>query len=321
MTQHLAHERGALAAIDARAKLAGTNKMELLLFRVGSPETYGINVFKVREVIKTAEITQAPMQPEFVIGMASLRGELVPVVDLISVCGNAPPHNPEVMIITEFSESTQAFLVESVETIVRIDWSDVHQPPDMLSSNSKLTGVTRLADGRLVSILDVEQILHRITGKKTLANVPYAMMADQELSRDIKIFFADDSAFARAQLQEILDSIGVQSDHAVNGRDAWTRLDALATSAASAKKRLADTLPIIITDIEMPEMDGFMLTRTIKADRRFDGIKVLLHSSMSESSNRDKGFAMGADGFLSKYNPTEVAQSLRSYLGDSSIQS
>lgn len=308
--------RAALAGIDARAKLAGTNKMELLLFRVGSPETYGINVFKVREVIRAAEITQAPQQPAHVVGMASLRGQLVPVVDLIAVCGNpAPAAGAPLMIVTEFSESTQAFLVEAVETIVRIDWSDVHQPPNMLANRSKLTGVTRLTDGRLASILDVEQILHGITGKKELVDLPY-LAAQRPVQRDIRIFFADDSSFARGQLQQILDSIGVKSEYAINGREAWERLDALAALAAAGKHRLADTLPIIITDIEMPEMDGFMLTRMLKADRRFEGVKVLLHSSMSEASNRDKGFAMGADGFLSKYNPTEVAESLRSCLGD-----
>ena len=305
-----------LAAVDARTNLAGTNKMELLLFKVGSPETYGINVFKVKEVIRLVDITQAPSQPSFVVGMASLRGELVPVIDLIAACGNPPPAQPPIMIITEFSQSRQAFLVESVETIIRIDWSDVHQPPDMLSSSAKLTGVTQLADGRLASILDVEQILHLISGKTATVDIPDSAIPDQSLPADIKIFFADDSAFARAQLQQILDKIGVKWEFAVNGSAAWQHLDAMASLAAASGKHLADTLPIIITDIEMPEMDGFKLTRTIKADRRFEGVKVLLHSSMSESSNRDKGLAMGADGFLSKYNPVEVAQSLQALLAE-----
>ena len=316
-TPSSARGQNVLAAIDERTNLAGTNKMELLLFKVGSPETYGINVFKVREVIRKVDITQAPSQPEFVVGMASLRGDLVPVIDLIALCGNPPPAEPPVMIITEFSQSTQAFLVESVETIIRIDWSEVHQPPDMLSTRSKLTGVTRLADGRLASILDVEQILHTITGKTTVVDIPDSVIPVQPLPADIKIFFADDSAFARAQLQQILEKIGVKSEFAVNGLDAWKRLDAMASAAAATGARVADALPIVITDIEMPEMDGFKLTRMIKADRRFEGVKVLLHSSMSESSNRDKGFAMGADGFLSKYNPAEVAESLQMFLTDS----
>lgn len=303
-----------LAAVDARTNLAGTNKMELLLFRVGAPEIYGINVFKVKEVIPKVAITQAPSQPEFVVGMASIRGQLIPVIDLIALCGNPPPANPPIMIITEFSHSTQAFLVESVDTIIRIDWGDVHQPPQMISANSKLTGVTRLADGRLASILDVEQILHTIAGAPADLDLSVFAPPAQAIPADIRIYFVDDSAFARNQLQQILDNIGVRSEFAVNGLDAWKRLDALATHAEANGTSLADSVPIIITDIEMPEMDGFKLTRTIKADRRFDGIKVLLHSSMSESSNRDKGLALGADGFLAKYNRAEVAESLQELL-------
>lgn len=309
-----AHGHNLLATVDERTNLAGTNKMELLLFKVGSPETYGINVFKVKEVIRKVDITQAPESPPYVVGMASLRGVLVPVVDLIAACGNPPPASSPIMIVTEFSGALQAFLVEAVETIIRVDWSDIHQPPSMLSHKSKLTGVTKLADGRLASILDVEQILHTISGKDTVAELANAVVVDAAMPPDAKLFFVDDSSFARTQLQQILEKIGVKSDYAVNGQDAWDRLTTLASLAAISGKPLAQTLPIIITDIEMPEMDGFKLTRLIKQDKRFDGIKVLLHSSMSEASNRDKGLAMGADGFLSKYNPGEVAKSIQSVL-------
>lgn len=303
-----------LAGVDARTNLAGTNSMELLLFKVGSPETYGINVFKVKEVMSRVELTCPPGVHEFIAGMASLRGQLVPVIDLIRLCGNPTPATPPIMIVTEFSHSIQAFLVESVETIVRIGWSDVHQPPAMLAGNSKLTGVTRLADGRLAAILDVEQMLHMLTGGGDTIDVPDSVVADATLPKDIRIFFADDSAFARSQLKQILDKIGLQSECAINGAEAWARLAAIATAAEVAGRRVADELPIIITDIEMPEMDGFMLTRNIKADQRFDGVKVLLHSSMSESSNRSKGLAMGADGFLAKFDPTNVADAIQTVL-------
>lgn len=314
-----AGNRKLLEAIDARTGLAGTNKMELLLFKVGSPETYGINVFKVKEVVRKAvEIARAPSQPDFVVGMTSIRGQLVPVVDLVGLCGNTVCDAPKIMIVTEFSHSTQAFLVESVDTIVRVDWSEVHQPPAMLSATSKLIGVTQLADGRLASILDVEQILHTLKGTPEVPALSYAIAESAPpMPANTHVFFVDDSPFARKQLQQILDGIGVKSELAINGREAWTRLDALASLAEAANARLVDTLPMIISDIEMPEMDGFMLVRMLKADRRFQGIKVLLHSSMSESSNRDKGMAMGADGFLAKYNPAEVAETLRTLLAES----
>jgi two-component system chemotaxis response regulator CheV len=184
----------------------------------------------------------------------------------------------------------------------------------MLSSGSKLTGVTKLADGRLASILDVEQMLHIISGKSDVIDVPDTVVVDEALPTDIRIFFADDSAFARAQLQQILDKLGLKTEFAINGLEAWRKLEGVAALAEATGKRVSDSIPIIITDIEMPEMDGFMLTRSIKADRRFDGVKVLLHSSMSESSNRTKGLSMGADGFLAKFNPTDIAEALQKLL-------
>ena len=306
---------GLLASVDERTNLAGTNKMELLLFNVGSPETYGINVFKVKEVIHTVEITHAPSMPPFVVGMASLRGELVAVLDLVEFCGYSHSDKPPVLIVTEFSGTCQALLVESVETIVRVDWGNIHQPPaQMLTGRAKLTGVTRLADGRLASILDVEQVLHTVAGDDPSAKIPTTAAETPLPTTSISIFFADDSAFARNQLQQILDTMKIHCEFAVNGRLAWERLDAIATQAAASGANLADTWPVIITDIEMPEMDGFMLTRRIKADPRFDGVKVLVHSSMSGSSNQDKGIAMGADGFLAKFNPTEVMKKLNEIL-------
>lgn len=300
-----------LASIDARTKLAGTNMMELLLFKVGSPETYGINVFKVKEVIRLIDITEAPLSPKFIKGMVCLRGELVSVIDLIGFCGNPQPQTPPLMIITEFSRSTQAFLVASIETIVRVNWADIHQPPPMLAGNTRLTGVTHLADGRLAAILDVEQIIHAITGKDKVTYIPKSFIADESLPAHIKVFYADDSAFARAQLQKVLETMKVGSDYAVNGSEAWTKLKNIALAAEAAGQRVADTWPVIITDIEMPEMDGFKLTKLIKEDKRFSGVKVLVHSSMSGSSNRDKGLAMGADGFLAKFNPNEVLETLQ----------
>ena len=303
-----------MASIDARTNLAGTNLMELLLFKVGSPETYGINVFKVKEVIRLVDITEAPSTPRFVKGMVSLRGELVSVIDLIEFCGNPQPEKPPVIIVTEFSRSTQAFLVESVETIVRINWGDIHQPPPMLDRNARLTGVTRLADGRLASILDVEQVLHSITGKDKESFIPESFVAASSMPTGISVFYADDSAFARAQLKAVLEAIKVGSDFAVNGSDAWVKLQAIANLAEATGRRVVDSWPVIITDIEMPEMDGFKLTKLIKEDKRFAGVKVLVHSSMSGSSNQDKGLAMGADGFLSKFNPSEVLDTLNKIL-------
>lgn len=311
-------ENSLLKSVDARTRLAGSNKLELLLFKLESDqpgrqaEVFGINVFKVQEVIMTPAITALPDSPPHVVGMASLRGEIVSIIDLIGFCGKPSKGIAPTMIITEFSRHIQAFLVHSVETIVRIDWSEIHQPPAMLGQNSKVTSVTQLPDGRLVSILDVEQVMQSIGGPVDLPSD----LADAavEIPEYTKVFFADDSAFARAQLQQVLDAVGVKNESAVNGAEAWRRLEAMAGIASAAGNNLADTLPVIITDLEMPEMDGFMLTKRIREDKRFSDVKILVHSSMSNSSNLEKAKAMGADGFLSKFSPTEIAAQLREVL-------
>jgi methyl-accepting chemotaxis protein len=156
-----------LKSVDARTRLAGTNKLEILLFslgtdaRTGRRETFGINVFKVREVMNTPTITAAPEMNAAVKGMVSLRGALVPVVDLGDYVASATDSQRKIMIVTEYNHHTQGFLVEAVDTILRVDWAQMRVPPEMLSNNlgGLVTAVTELEDGRLVMLLDVERIL------------------------------------------------------------------------------------------------------------------------------------------------------------------
>ena len=154
-------------SIEARTRLAGTNKLEILLFslgidqRTGRKETFGINVFKVREVMRTPEVTSAPEMPDCVEGMVSLRGALVPVVDLAKYIGIVSDAPRSIMIVTEYNGHTQGFLVENVDTILRLDWSHMRVPPEMLTAKmgGLVTAVTELADDRLVMMLDVEKVL------------------------------------------------------------------------------------------------------------------------------------------------------------------
>ena len=194
-----------LNSIDARTRLAGTNKLEILLFalgldnRTGRRETFGINVFKVREVMRTPPITAAPDMPAAVKGMVSLRGALVPVVDLADYIGMQPDSPREIMIVTEYNGKTQGFLVESVDTILRLDWSQMRVPPQMLTSNlgGLVTAVTELPDGCLVMMLDVERVLAE-TDKVDDAMI---FSGISSLGRDdLTILFADDSSVARGQI-------------------------------------------------------------------------------------------------------------------------
>ncbi|MDR1854246.1 MAG: chemotaxis protein [Azoarcus sp.] len=309
-----------LKNIDARTRLAGTNKLEILLFtlgvdqRTGRRETFGINVFKVREVMRTPAITAAPEMPSSVEGMVSLRGVLVPVVDLAKYVGIGAEEKTvrDIMIVTEYNGHTQGFLVEAVDTILRLDWSQMRVPPDMLTAHmgGLVTAVTELEGNKLVMLLDVEKVLSETTKYDD----------DNQLFKDIKpienadrytVVFADDSSVARKQIIQTLDMIGVKYVGAVNGRQAWEELKKIADNCAATGRKVSDVVSLVLTDVEMPEMDGYILTRHVKSDPRFEGVPVVMHSSLSGMSNQQLGISVGVDEYVPKFEPLRLSQTLR----------
>jgi two-component system chemotaxis response regulator CheV len=304
-----------LKRIDARTKLAGTNKLEILLFTLGTDqntgrkETFGINVFKVREVMRVPEITRAPDMPPSVEGMVSLRGALVPVVDLIKYTGIVTGAPPEIMIVTEYNSRTQGFLVESVDTILRLDWSEIKVPPEMLMAQmgGLVTAVTQLPDGRLVMLMDVEKILAETTHYDEHEIIFSSLVPLQE---ERTIFFTDDSPVARKQIERTLDAMHVRYRSASNGKQAWEELQHIAARADAAKQPVKSLIQLILTDVEMPEMDGYILTKNIKSDPRFAGIPVIMHSSLSGASNQELGRSVGVDEYVSKFEPAKLSEIL-----------
>jgi len=302
-----------LDAVDARTKLAGSNKMEILLFSLGSHEVFGINVFKVREVTNTPHITKTPNVPAGVEGFISLRGNIIPVLSLssfINIEGAAQCSNGT-LIVTEFSRHTQGFLVHDVDRIIRVDWDKVKPPQNMLGGGNEnvITAITELPDGRLVSILDVEQLLVNAIGEEKIPEI-----AALDPDNDRFIFFADDSAVARKAIVGVLDKMGVKHQQASNGYDAWEKLKGLAARAQQDGRPLHNTLRLILTDAEMPEMDGYVLTKNIKSDRRFEGIPVVMHSSLSSQANRTMGLQSGVDTYVPKFDPLALSETLRPML-------
>lgn len=304
-----------LKRIDARTKLAGSNKLEMLLFSLGKntltgrEETFGINVFKVREVMRIPEITHAPDMPPSVEGMVSLRGTLVPVVDLIKYVGIQNENPPQIMIVTEYNGHTQGFLVESVDTILRVDWSSMKVPPDMLTAQmgGLITAVTELKDGRIVMMMDVEKILAETSSYAD--DISIAALAPLGLTNKT-IFFADDSSVARKQIEKTLDALGIRYMFATNGKEAWQELQKIAARADVTHQPVKDFIQLILTDVEMPEMDGYVLTRNIKSDSRFIGVPVLMHSSLSSAANQQLGRSVGVDEYVPKFEPHKLAEVL-----------
>ena len=311
--------------IEARTRLAGTNKLEILLFSLGKDnrterrETFGINVFKVREVMRTPPITAAPDMPSSVKGMVSLRGVLVPVVDLAEYIGMQPDTPRDIMIVTEYNGHTQGFLVEAVDTILRLDWSQMRVPPEMLTANmgGLVTAVTELDDGRLVMMLDVERVL----AETSKYDDRFMFESIKPLDRpELTVVFADDSSVARGQIERTLDALGIKYIGAVNGRVAWEELSKIATYAEAANRPVKDMVHLVLTDVEMPEMDGYILTKNIKSDPRFAGIPVIMHSSLSSMSNQQLGRSVGVDEYVPKFEPQRLAETLsRLLLGPAAV--
>ncbi len=312
MSDVKAVESNTFDTVDARAGLVGSNRMEILLFSLGTGETFGINVFKVREVSDTPFITRAPNMPHGVEGLISLRGNVIPVLSLARILGLPIPEGERQgsMMVTEYSKRTLGFLVGDVDRIVRVEWDKVRAPDNVsTSANGFITAITELPDGKLVSILDVETVLSNTFGEAIVGAIPPISGG-----HDLNVFFVDDSAVARRKITEVLDKLGVKHKYAVNGLEAWNRLDGMASHARNTGRHVGEEVDVILVDAEMPEMDGYVLTRKIKSDPRFEGIPVVMHSSLSSEANRAMGKQVGVDAYVAKFDADVLAETLRPLL-------
>ncbi|MEE9397755.1 MAG: chemotaxis protein [Methylococcales bacterium] len=304
-----------IQSVDDRTRLAGTNRLEVLMFGLGTDsntnrnEIYGINVFKVREVMHIPEITSAPDMPNAIEGMVSLRGVMVPVINLPTYCGIQTEEKPNILMITEYNKHIQGFLVHSVDTIKRLNWSDVKVPPSMLVNqiHGLVTAVAEIEEGRMVMIMDVEKVLAETASfyeDESIFDGIYQHTGDS-----ITILFADDSSVARSQITKTLDKMGINHIGLINGAEAWKKLSDLAAQAELSGRQISDIIQIILTDVEMPEMDGYVLTQKIKSDPRFKEIPVIMHSSLS--ANRALGKSVGADAYVPKFAPHELSTAIK----------
>lgn len=308
-----------MQSVDERTQLAGANRLEILLFslgkdkRTGREEVFGLNVFKIREVIAIPEVTHAPDMPPGVEGMVSLRGNMIPIINLAKFCEIDSEVEPKILIVTEYNRSTHGFMVASVEQIMRMAWADIKVPPQMMANRhgGLVTAVTELDDGRIVMIIDVEKVLAETEG---LADDPTLFAGIEQLDGQATVLFADDSVVARKQIATTLDHLGVHHIQAKNGDEAWNKLNELAERAAASHMPVYEMLSAVLTDVEMPGMDGYVLTRKIKNDKRFAGIPVVMHSSLSADANITIGKEAGADAYVAKFDPQELSTALRKVL-------
>ena len=295
--------------VDQRTRLAGANKMELLMFSLGTEEIYGINVFKIREVMKLPSVTKIPDSDDRILGLVNLRGENIPMVDLKRSIGLGPLDcsNPK-LVITEYNDNKQGFLVASVDRIVRMSWDRVKVPPPMIRTNRQgaVTAVTKLEDGRMVLILDVEKVLAEIMGKTD--EELYAGIEATSLTKGKHVLIADDSTVARKQLGKALDRMGMTFEEVTTGKEAWERMNILAEQAERQGCGFQKIVQLVLTDIEMPEMDGFTFTKHVRADPRFGNIPILMHSSLSGNCNVEHGKTVGVTDYVTKFDARHLQE-------------
>lgn len=297
---------------------AGTNELEVVEFYLDELESdgvtpykgyYGVNVAKVLEIIRLPKVTELPeVGDKSVLGAFNLRSHVIPLVDLSLWLGKkraSPPEEAKV-IVTEFNNVTTAFMVSGVNRIHRISWEEVEPPNSYVSSltSNTITGVVKL-EGRIIFLLDLERIVQAL-------NPGLALRLDEAIDWKAggryRALVADDSTVIREMLKDLLQRANFEVEAFTNGKDAWNRLEAIRHKSEETGQPIENYLQVVVSDIEMPQMDGHNLCKRIKEDNVLKRLPVLLFSSLITDRLRHKGDSVGADDQISKPEVTHLAQ-------------
>ncbi|MGR5064424.1 chemotaxis protein CheV [Photobacterium sp. DNB22_13_2] len=298
---------GILDSVNQRTQLVGQNRLELLTFRLNRRQRYGINVFKVKEVLQCPKLTTMPNLHPLVKGIAHIRGQTISVIDMSLATGGCPIDDLDncFVIISEFNRSIQGFLVSSVERIINMNWESILPPPKGAGKANYLTAVTEI-DNELVEILDVEKILDEISPVNTSITGTVLEELIEDMPDMRRILVADDSSVARKQVQRAIEAIGCECVLVKDGKEAIIKLREMAQEGDIYKQ-----LALVISDIEMPEMDGYTLTAEIRNDPRLKDLHVILHTSLSGVFNQAMVERVGANAFIPKFNPDELGAAVK----------
>lgn len=300
---------GINSTVNQRTQMAGQNRLELLLFGLNDDQEYGINVFKVREVLPCPELTGIPKQTTALKGLAHIRGETIPVIDLAEAIGGLPVAEEDrqqcFLIVSEYNRRVLAFLVRKVDRILPAKWDQISPPPIETNEKSYLTAVVQY-EGGLIEILDVEQVLADLIPVQTEARETADTKEVKEKGGDYHILVVDDSSVARAQLKKSLEALNIKVTTANNGRAALEILVQLADKGHN----VADLFLMVISDIEMPQMDGYTLVKKVREDDRMKDLYMILHSSLSGRFNLSMVKRVGANAFIGKFNADELAEAV-----------
>jgi len=300
-----------LDSVDLRTKLVGENRLELLMFKLAGYQTFALNVFKVQEVLTLPNLSEIPNRHPCVCGVTHFRGQTVPVINLSQAIGMRPleVNQDAVIVVTEYNRSVQAFLVGQIEQIVNMTWEEIQPPPAGAGRSHYLTAITRHND-KIVEIIDVEKVLSEISPYTT--EVSDSLRQDSLLQNlsDKFILVVDDSPVAVNQAVGTLERLGLATEVETNGLKAY---NLLRKWADTGDEKLSKCL-LVLTDAEMPEMDGYRLTTEIRKDERLRHLHVIMHTSLSGQFNQAMASRVGCDRLLSKFQPDELAEAVLDYI-------
>lgn len=307
---------GIMESVNLRTQMVGQNRLELLLFRLYGSQIYGINVFKVKEVLNCPELTNLPQSKPVIKGVAHIRGVTTSIIDMSLAIGGPPITDTAnaFVIIAEYNKTITGFLVNRVERIINMKWSDILPPPKGTGKTSYLTAITKM-DEKIVEIIDVEKILAEIMPTDTHISEDQLTKGgtfDEQERR--KVMISDDSSVARKQIQRTIEQLGIDSVVAKDGLEALNILKKMAK-----KGDIHEQLIMVISDIEMPEMDGYTFTTEVRADPALADLHILLHTSLSGVFNKAMVEKVGADNFIPKFDPDELAAAVQSQIKDSDL--
>lgn len=293
-----------LDVVDQRTQLVGENRLELLIFKLRCDQVYAINVFKVQEVLQMPKLSLLPQRHSVVAGITHVRGKTIPVIDLSHAIkrGRLADVKNCTIIIAEYNCSIQAFMVGSVDRIVNMNWDEIVPPPVGTGKEHFLTAITKYED-KLVEIIDVEKVLARITPYDNQISEGVLDINIKDLAADMRVLLVDDSTIGLSQAKEILVQLGLEVVTETNGARAFALLQEWVADGYDFQR---DFL-MLVTDAEMPEMDGYMLTSACRHDPVLQNIHIVLHTSLSGHFNVAMVEKVGCDDFISKFKPDALA--------------
>jgi len=298
---------GVLDSVNQRTQMVGQNRLELLMFRLRGQQVYGINVFKVREVLPCPRLSSLPNSGRVVRGVSHVRGETIPIIDLSMAIGLLPIPQENLatsfVIITEYNRKTQGFLVSGVERIMNMNWEDIVPPPKGAGKDVYLTAVTRIEE-KLVEIIDVEKVLSEVSPLGEDVTEELVTRGSEREQSSLPVLVVDDSSVARRQIERCLIAIGIEVIIKNDGRQALDYLEELTQDGSKAEDHLA----MMISDVEMPEMDGYTLVTRVRENPSLRDLYVMLHTSLSGVFNQAMVKKVGANDFMAKFSADELAE-------------